>query len=131
MSDTTAAKQNYLRELELSRLALHRDLHALRDECNVVKKVKSVVARKPLWWLGGAALLGFVFSARRRTVRVERVLVGQSAKDAPRKSASVGRRLTFWGFLFAALKSALPLLRPVVSAYASKRLAELALTVGR
>lgn len=131
MSKADIAKQSCLRELELSRVALHRDFQLVKDELNVAKKVKKIVARKPLLWLGGATLLGFVLAGWRRSAPASRGLSFGKSKNRPGAPAKAVRKITFWGFLFGLVKLAIPFVKPVASAYASKRLAEIALSLNK
>jgi hypothetical protein len=131
MSKADLAKQACLRELELSRLALHRDFQLVQDEFNVAKKVKRVVARRPLIWLGGATLLGFALAGRQRSEACSSGLFRRKKPTPAAASVQAVRKITFWGFLFGIFKMLLPFLKPVANAYASKRLAEIALSLNK
>lgn len=111
-----------MKELELSRLALRRDFQGLQDELNVVKKLERVVRKKPLAWLGGAAATGFVLAVLRGG--------GRRSKKEKASDKSTGSRpaksLTFFGILIAAIKMLFPMFRPLMMAYATKRMADMA-----
>jgi len=118
-------KEQLLQEIDQSRRAIRRDTHTLRDELNFGKKLGSVVKRQPLAWLGGAALTGFVLSLFGR--RPPKVIIRENGsrklgKEQP--AAQAAKSLGFWGMLFALFKVAFPAMKPFLSAYAARRLAE-------
>jgi hypothetical protein len=121
------SKAHILAEIQASRLAIARDAHGLVEELDFRKKIERTVRRRPFAWLGGAALAGFTFSALRRrpAPRPEPKRKGQPSIPAPAPG------LTFWAFLLAAGKMILPAARPLLTAYATKRMAELAGHLGR
>ncbi len=53
-------------ELDATRRTIRSDYSALRHELDFAGKAKRAVAEHPFPWLGGAAILGFLFSGRRR-----------------------------------------------------------------
>lgn len=120
-------KAQLLAEIQASRLAIGRDAVGLAEELNFRKKIEQTVRRRPLAWLGGAALAGFTFSLwrRRPVIRPEPKRKGHSSISAPPP------RLTFWAFLLACMKMILPAARPLLTAYATKRMADLAANLGR
>lgn len=108
-----------LKEVEASRLAIARDVTAFKYQIDIPRRAKDAVRDNPVRWLGSAALVGFVFAyikPRRRPVRNRD---GQPVKKG-------ARPITFFGFLWAVAKIALPLARPMLSAIAAKRFAEMA-----
>lgn len=121
------SKPQILAEIQASRLAIARDARGLTEELDFRKKIEQTVRRRPLAWLGGAALAGFTFSVLRRrpAPRPEPKRKGQPPVPAPATG------LTFWAFLLAAGKMILPAARPLLTAYATKRMAELAGNLGR
>lgn len=118
-------KDRILEELRLSRAAIVRDAAAVAEEINLASKLKKSVRARPLAWLGGAAALGWILAGPKTRV------VTKSAKGkfaaAPEKSRPAG----FWGLLLALFKIALPLARPALSAYAARRLGEMAEKISR
>jgi len=116
------SKEELLAEIVRSRMAIQRDTFALREELDVRKKVAAVVRKSPFAWVGGAATLGFLFSQFRRPPKAER----PTRKDKTPVAAAVAKPFGFFAFLLGVFKLLLPALRPVLSAYAAKRLAELA-----
>jgi hypothetical protein len=129
-------KLQFLQELEMSRLAIRRDFSDLGDELNVARKIEKVIRKRPAAWLVGAAITGFVAAGwRRRPAPRPAIAKGSKGKRGAEQDlegiAAGAARLTFWGFLLATVKMLLPFLRPLFSAYASRRMAEMAMSLGR
>jgi hypothetical protein len=127
-------KAAYLQELQLSRLAIARDLREVRDEFNVAKKVEKVIRRKPLAWLAGAGLGGFLLATWRRPAARAKVAREEKTHRSKGSASSAGvaapaAKLGFFGMLLAIFKLVFPLARPLLSAYASRRLAEMAMNL--
>ncbi len=126
-------KELLILELEKTRTAIRRDVSQLADEFNFVKKFENVVRRKPSAWLAGAAATGFFLSLFRggsapkaKSQRRARKAGGKEDPAAPELPA----KLTLLGFLLALLKLVFPVARPLLTAYATKRMAEMALHLG-
>jgi hypothetical protein len=118
-------KEKILQELRLSRAAIARDATAVADEINLAAKLKKSVRTRPLAWLGGAAALGWILAGP-KTRTVSKPAKGKSPA-LPEKSRPAG----FWGILLALFKIAIPLARPALSAYAARRLGEMAEKISR
>lgn len=104
-------------EIAASRAAIRQDFSALRDELDFAAKAKRSVARNPVPWLGGAAFLGFLLSGRKR------------AKSRSRKGDAIqepAKKLTVLGVLLAAARFLLPLARPALTDFATRKLADFA-----
>ena len=116
-------KEKLLKELRRSRRAMARDAAAVVEEINLASKFKKSVRNRPLAWLGGAAALGWILAGPKTRV-VTKPAKGKSPNppEKPRPGSPVG----LWGILLALFKFALPLARPALSAYAARRLGELA-----
>lgn len=118
----------------MSRLAIRRDFSDLQDELNVARKIEKVIKKRPAAWLAGATLTGFVIAGwRRRPAKPKQkkqLFFGLKKKEEP-PIPPAAATLTFWGFLLATIKMLLPVLRPFFSAYASKRMAEMAFSLGK
>jgi len=110
-------KSQIIAEIDASRRAIARDFSALREELDFVEKSKQSVRKHSFAWLGGAALVGYVLSGRRK--KAANKLADPKASTPDKTSPGAFG----WGaFLLAAFKIALPFLRPIFSAYAAKRL---------
>jgi hypothetical protein len=116
-------KEKLLEELRLSRRAMARDAAAVVEEINLASKFKKSVRARPLAWLGGAAALGWILAGPKTRV-VTKPAKGKSAN--PPEKFRHGSPSGFWGILLALFKFALPIARPALSAYAARRLGELA-----
>ena len=120
-------KEQILAELARSRTAMARDSAALRQELDFQAKFNRVVRRNPLAWFGGAAALGWMLAGPKTRTRT-RTLV-QPAKPGekpPRAEEKVVARTGFVALLMGLARFLFPLLRPVISTYATKILAEAA-----
>jgi len=117
------SKEAMLAEIMRSRMAIRRDTVAVREEFDVRKKVAAVVRKSPFAWVGGAATLGFLFSQFRKPAGKK-----SSSRKEKLSSPAVGaaRPIGFLAFVLGVLKLLVPAFRPALSAYAAKRLADLA-----
>ncbi|MEO6847724.1 MAG: hypothetical protein ABI443_09190 [Chthoniobacterales bacterium] len=119
-----------LAELEKTRFAIAKNASGMRENLDVGKKIQSSVARHAYWWIGGAAILGFVLSGRGG---------GKSTKPIPAKRASkkskptekdeipeVIKKTTALTALVAGFKILLPILKPLITNYANKALIQMA-----
>ncbi len=115
-------KDELLAEISRSRLAIARDFGAVKEELNVSSKLGRTFSRHPFAWLGGAAALGWILSGPKTKTRV--VTVGKDSKGAVKKTVKSPAGLL--GIFLTILRIAVPMLKPVFSAYAAKRFAEMA-----
>lgn len=125
-------KTALLQELQLSRLAIARDLQEVCDEFNMAKKAEKVIRRNPLAWLAGAGVGGFLLATWRRPVakaKPDRPRSGPGVSSVPQAAVSASSKLGLWGLLLGLFKLVFPLARPLLSAYASRRLAEMAMSL--
>jgi len=106
-------------QIDASRRAIQADYASLRAEMDVAAKAKRAIMQHPLPWLGGAAMLGFLFSGRRREkVRKLKVKGGGEVKTV--------EKFTFFGALLAMFRVLLPLARPAIQAIATQKITEFA-----
>ena len=122
------AKQKILEDLRRSRAAIARDAAAIAEEINLTSKIKRSVLSHPLAWLGSATALGYILAGPKTRV-VTKLVKGQSA-DRVEKSRS-GLVPVLWSVLLALFKFGFPLARPALTAFAMRRLAELAVKFSR
>jgi hypothetical protein len=104
-------------EIAASRLAIKGDVTTLRAELDFVTKAKRSVVERPLPWLGGAALVGYILSGRRRK---------KAARHAKGKPEETARRFTLLGLLLGTARMLFPLARPLVTEFATRKLTEFA-----
>ena len=120
-------------EVKASRNAVTRDASLLIEELNFVDKASVAIRRKPLAWLSGATLGGLLFSRfafGKNNNKLGKRKMGGEKFDKEHQKRGV-EKLTLWSFLLGTLRLALPLLKPLLSAYASKRLSEMALSLSQ
>jgi hypothetical protein len=108
-----------LREIELTRSSVRRDYVSLRNELDYASKARRAIASKPAQWLGAAATLGFLLSGRRRKKKIV-VTKAQDGREIKKKQLGV------LGFLLGLIRIALPLAKPFLAAFATRRCADLA-----
>jgi hypothetical protein len=102
-------------EIDASRRAIQGDYVTLRSELDFVSKTKRAVVERPLPWLGGAAILGYIFSGRRRKKKKTR-------KNEPEPA----KQLTILGILLGLFRFLLPIARPLATEFATRKLTEFA-----
>jgi hypothetical protein len=106
-------------QIDASRRAIQVDYASLRAEMDVAAKTKRAIMEHPLPWLGGAAMLGFLFSGRRKEKTHKLKVKGGG-------EVKVVEKFTFFGALLAMLRFLLPLARPAIQAIATQKLTEFA-----
>lgn len=107
---------DYRRELAASRISVRGDYAALRRELDFATKAKRAVASRPLPWLGGAAVLGFLLSGRKRAKTAPRKKGATEAIAAPAKKAG------FLGLALAVARIVFPLIQPALTAFLTRQL---------
>jgi len=113
-------------EIFRSRAAMARDCNSVRAELDFPAKFKQLVRRKPMAWLSGAAAIGWLLSGPKTKTRVVTKFLKSGDKVPKHPEKESASRLGVLGVLLAILKFSLPLLKPVLTAYAGKRFADLA-----
>jgi hypothetical protein len=101
------------REIDASRRAIRHDYASLRTELDFATKAKKAVTERPLPWLGGAALFGYLLSGRRK----RKALKSKTGKP------ETARRFTLLGLLLGAARLIFPLVRPQLTSFALGKLA--------
>jgi hypothetical protein len=118
-------KEKLLEELRLGREAVRRDASSIAAELDFAGKVRRSVLARPLAWLGGAAALGDILAGpKTRTVTKRIEAGGAKAKSRPSPGGIIG-------IVMALLKILIPLARPALSAYAARRMGEIAERMNR
>lgn len=107
------------REIDASRRAIQGDYSALRTEMDFGAKTRQAISSRPGPWLGGAALLGYILSGRKRA-RAAKPRKGEPALAKPAK------KLTFLGIVLTVARLIFPFIRPAVTAFATQQLGSLA-----
>lgn len=118
-------KEQLVAELARTRTALARDTAALRQELDVKAKFKGVVRRNPLAWFGGAAALGWMLAGPKTRTRTRIVTRPAKSGEKPLPPAEkVAARTGFVALILGLSRFLLPILKPLVSTYATRLLAE-------
>ena len=112
-------KSEILAEIARSRAAIVRDSASVRSELDITTHLKKAVKTRPFAWLGGAAAIGYMLAGPKTRTKT----VIKTIKDTRAGGLSVEKKQsrTFLQILFGLFKLALPLLKPVISAYAARR----------
>lgn len=120
-------KEQILADLAKSRAALSRDYSAVRQELDVTAKFNRVVRKNPLAWFGGAAALGWILAGPKTRTRTRTITKVAKAGETPAKpeEKTVARAGSF-ALLLGVARFLLPILKPVLSSYATRLLAEAA-----
>ncbi len=118
-------KEEILAELGASRAATVQGCAALRAELDFKTKLNNLVRRKPYAWVSGAAALGWFLAGPKTKTRV----VTKIVKPNGTPTVTRGRkrhRAGLIALLIALIRLAIPVIKPALSAYAGRRLADMA-----
>jgi len=125
-------------ELEKSRRAIRRSAADLRWELDFKRKTENSIREYRFAWLGGAAAFGFLLAgsqSRRRRKKLKKAEARDVTNGVPtQKAKSKKQKGEEGGFSFpavltvilGALRILMPLLRPIASAYAARKLGDIA-----
>lgn len=122
------SREEILAELRRSRQAIARDLGAVRAECDVRARAKAAFQKRPILWLGSAMAVGWLIAGKKRKPSPGRKKPEGKGRDL---SARFARPTSIVGIVMGLLKLLIPLLKPVLTAYAARRLSELGERIGR
>ena len=111
-------KAELIAELAEARARLSINTQALRRDLDLGTKARQAFKSSPLPWLGGAAVLGLIFSrAAFGRSRNKPVVVRKSAQPVLEKTGKAA-------LLLGLLKMALDLARPAITAWAKQRVTD-------
>ena len=119
-------KDEILAELSRSRAGLTREWVVLRREFDFKAKLNNVLRRKPYMWLSGAAALGWVLAGPKSKTRVVTKVIQPDAEGKPVVVKEKGkRRAGLVALLLGLIRLAIPVVRPALTAYAGKLIADM------
>jgi hypothetical protein len=99
-------------EIERSRQRVTRNLASLRDELDLLRKIRRSFRRQPAVWIVAAVALGLALTAI--STRKKKVYVGARSK----------KQLLEAGFLLGALKIAATVFKPVIVPFLQQKVSE-------
>jgi hypothetical protein len=114
-------KQQLVNKLENSRREFSYGIAGLREDLNVSRNFQRCFRRHKIAWLAGSALTGWILA--RLPARKKKVKVYVDRHD--RKKIKEVKR---GGALMALAKFAIGIAKPAITAYATKKVADLAAT---
>jgi hypothetical protein len=110
-------KRELREELAAARLKFAGNWVALKEDVNVPKRVRESMRERKLLWIVSATLIGFIVS--RLPARKKEVLVDAKSRKKIEKRKKAG-------LIMGLMKFALGVLKPTITAYATKKLADIA-----
>ena len=117
-------KEEILAELTASRMAIVQGCAALCAELDFKTKFNNLVRQKPYAWLSGAAALGWFLAGPKTKSRIVTKTIqpnGVPIVKVEKKHARTG----LIALLIALVRFAFPVIRPALTAYAGRRLADI------
>lgn len=118
-------KDEILAELSRSRAGLTREWVVLRREFDFKTKLNNILRRKRYVWLSGAAAFGWMLAGPKRKTRVVTKVIQPDAEGKPVVVKEKGkRRAGLIALLLGLIRLAIPVVRPAVTAYAGKLIAD-------
>lgn len=114
-------KQQLVNQLDIARNQLGESISGLREDLNISRNFKRSFRRHKLGWLAGSALAGWILA--RLPARKKKVKVFVDRHD--RKKI---KEVKHAGFLMALAKILIGIAKPAITAYATKKVADLAAT---
>ncbi len=104
-------------ELAAARTQFTRNWVALKEDANIPKRFRESVRERKVFWISAATVIGFILS--RLPARKKEVLV-----DAKSRKKIKNRKKA--GLLMTLMKLGFGVLKPTITAYATKKLADVA-----
>lgn len=119
-------REEILSEISRSRIAIGQECSQLREELDFAAKLNQTVRRHPFAWLGGAAALGWILAGPKTKKRVVTKYVRNTDKRGGTSDQAAAGKFGLVAALMTAARLAFPFVKPALSAYAAKWLAEFA-----
>ncbi|HEX6566279.1 MAG TPA: hypothetical protein VF020_18455 [Chthoniobacterales bacterium] len=118
MAESTEDKSALSNRLEEDRLKMAAQVGELKNDYNLLNRLRQSVKKEPWYWVSGALLIGFLLSrlpARRKKVyiRVDRSETKNPQTHSPPARKTVGSRAisTLWS-----------LIKPIITAYIGREI---------
>lgn len=118
-------KEELLAEIARSRDAIARDFLETTEAVDPRLQAARLYRRSPYFFLGAAAALGWIVAGPRKVSRAAPRRSGKQ-KRVPREEAASRKSGGIFGMLVTLVRLIVPVIKPALSAYAAKRLSELA-----
>lgn len=119
MAELTGRKAELIAELDHARARLRGHSRGARAHLHPGEKLRASFQRQRIGWLGGATLAGLILA--KLPPRTKKVPARQ-IKGVPNEFAAAGRA----GFFLGTIKIVLDLLKPLLIAWATKRMGDIA-----
>ena len=116
------AKAELSAELDRARAKLSRNFEGFRHDIDVPAHFKNAVREHKTWWITGAAGVGLLLA--KLPSRKKKVYVDKRTNEKLKKTGEAGLVLALAKMAFSAAK-------PMITAFATKKIAEMAKKSGR
>ena len=116
-------KEEILAELTASRMAIVHGCAALCAELDLMTKFINLVRQKPYAWLSGAAALGWFLAGPKTKSRIVTKTIQPNGVQIVKVEKKT--RTGLIALLIALVRFAFPVIRPALTAYAGRRLADI------
>jgi len=110
-------REKLLANAEKTRSAIQRDVAAVRHMADLPARTMGCFERHPVAWLAGAAVAGWILAGPKTRLRTLHVIKDKEGKILRKK-----KQPGLAGTLLRTVKLALPVLKPALKAYATRRL---------
>ncbi|MEO6053248.1 MAG: hypothetical protein ABIP97_04480 [Chthoniobacterales bacterium] len=118
-----------LAELEKTRWAVSQNTALLRRDLDVGTQIRSSIARHAYGWIAGALLVG-VYLSRRGSGPAPKPIKPKKGEKTVSIEEPI-KKATTLSLLIAGFRIAMPFIKPIFTAYASKGLTQFASRLGK
>ena len=120
--ESQRAKAELIAELDRARAKLSRNFDGFRHDIDIPAHFKNAVREHKAWWITGAAGLGLLLA--KLPSRKKKVYVDRHTNEKLKKTGKAGLVLALAKMAFSAAK-------PMITAFATKKIADFARHQGR
>lgn len=121
-------KEVLLTEIRKSRLSIELDLHDWMSKLNVIEEMQCLISTHSSWFIGGAAVVGFLLARFFFRENSKERFPGQSRRKG---GSPVRRSFTLLGGMLACIRTLLSLVKPEILAYVGKKMCKVLLAATR